>query len=164
MQFDKPFISTCHGNWIRRHGARSVRFGSAALVFHKASCVWTEPLCAPLRRGKYVSLTKVPPPSPQLHQLQKKEGSGNDRCCDCGAPSPQWVRSPYSLHSQSMSHLKFNPPRAPFYTRTPLANYHVLGVAQILHLHLPDVCRHASWPWRPHLLRPIHINGRVQAA
>lgn len=27
----------------------------------------------------------------KLAALQKKEGTGNDRCCDCGAPSPQWV-------------------------------------------------------------------------
>jgi hypothetical protein len=27
----------------------------------------------------------------QLAQLQKKDSIGNDRCCDCGAPSPQWV-------------------------------------------------------------------------
>ena len=28
----------------------------------------------------------------KLSQIQKKEGAGNDKCCDCGAPSPQWVR------------------------------------------------------------------------
>ncbi|RMZ91429.1 hypothetical protein DV736_g1320, partial [Chaetothyriales sp. CBS 134916] len=27
----------------------------------------------------------------KLAQIQKKEGSLNDRCCDCGAPSPQWA-------------------------------------------------------------------------
>lgn len=27
----------------------------------------------------------------QLAQLQKKDSSRNDRCCDCNAPSPQWV-------------------------------------------------------------------------
>ncbi|ETN40235.1 uncharacterized protein HMPREF1541_04511 [Cyphellophora europaea CBS 101466] len=27
----------------------------------------------------------------KLSQIQKKEGAGNDKCCDCGAPSPQWA-------------------------------------------------------------------------
>jgi hypothetical protein len=30
----------------------------------------------------------------QLAQIQKKDSNNNDRCCDCGAPSPQWVRMP----------------------------------------------------------------------
>ena len=31
------------------------------------------------------------PERKQLAQLQKKDSSRNDRCCDCNAPSPQWV-------------------------------------------------------------------------
>lgn len=27
----------------------------------------------------------------QLQEIQKRAGSGNEKCCDCGAPSPQWV-------------------------------------------------------------------------
>ncbi|EXJ92721.1 hypothetical protein A1O3_01273 [Capronia epimyces CBS 606.96] len=32
----------------------------------------------------------------KLAQLGKKEGAGNDRCCDCGAPSPQWASPKFS--------------------------------------------------------------------
>lgn len=32
----------------------------------------------------------------KLYQVQKKEGSGNDKCCDCGAPSPQWASPKFS--------------------------------------------------------------------
>lgn len=42
----------------------------------------------------------------------EKEGAGNDKCCDCGAPSPQWVRlsappsppfqSHHFLHAQDL--------------------------------------------------------------
>lgn len=39
------------------------------------------------------------PNNGQLAALQKKEGTGNDRCCDCGAPSPQWV----GLRARGMS-------------------------------------------------------------
>ncbi|KIX09520.1 uncharacterized protein Z518_00600 [Rhinocladiella mackenziei CBS 650.93] len=32
----------------------------------------------------------------KLAQLGKKEGFGNDKCCDCGAPSPQWASPKFS--------------------------------------------------------------------
>ncbi|KIW70651.1 hypothetical protein PV04_02896 [Phialophora macrospora] len=32
----------------------------------------------------------------KLAALGKKEGAGNDRCCDCGAPSPQWASPKFS--------------------------------------------------------------------
>jgi len=32
----------------------------------------------------------------KLAQISKKEGAGNDRCCDCGAPSPQWASPKFS--------------------------------------------------------------------
>ncbi|KIV91621.1 hypothetical protein PV10_06139 [Exophiala mesophila] len=32
----------------------------------------------------------------KLAQLGKKEGAGNDKCCDCGAPSPQWASPKFS--------------------------------------------------------------------
>lgn len=32
----------------------------------------------------------------KLAQIQKKDGSGNERCCDCGAPSPQWASPKFS--------------------------------------------------------------------
>ncbi|EXJ66032.1 uncharacterized protein A1O5_10646 [Cladophialophora psammophila CBS 110553] len=32
----------------------------------------------------------------KLAALGKKEGAGNERCCDCGAPSPQWASPKFS--------------------------------------------------------------------
>ncbi|KIW89678.1 uncharacterized protein Z519_09834 [Cladophialophora bantiana CBS 173.52] len=32
----------------------------------------------------------------KLAALGKKDGAGNDRCCDCGAPSPQWASPKFS--------------------------------------------------------------------
>ncbi|KAH0846080.1 hypothetical protein AYO21_01257 [Fonsecaea monophora] len=32
----------------------------------------------------------------KLAALGKKEGAGNDKCCDCGAPSPQWASPKFS--------------------------------------------------------------------
>ncbi|KIW16734.1 hypothetical protein PV08_03923 [Exophiala spinifera] len=32
----------------------------------------------------------------KLAQISKKEGAANDKCCDCGAPSPQWASPKFS--------------------------------------------------------------------
>lgn len=40
------------------------------------------------RKTNKLTRSNVPPK--QLLQISKT--NGNDRCCDCGAPSPQWVR------------------------------------------------------------------------
>jgi hypothetical protein len=51
----------------------------------------------------------------------------------------------------------------PFVPRTLPDHIFASGVSQILHIHMPDMRRHASRPRRAYLLRPIYIHGRIQA-
>jgi hypothetical protein len=59
------------GRWIRRRDQR-----------HSPSSL---PACAPFFTNK----------SSQLLEIQKT--SSNDRCCDCGAPSPQWASPKFGV-------------------------------------------------------------------
>jgi hypothetical protein len=80
----------------------------------------------------------------QLAQIQKKDSNNNDRCCDCGAPSPQWV-----THALSWS-------------RAGLMD-EMIGITQVRHIHMFDLCWHASIPRRARLFRQIDLDGRLQA-
>ena len=70
----------------------------------------------------------------------------NNKCVDCGAPSPQWVHPlPHPSHK--------NPTRL-----TTLGT----GLPQIRHLLLPRLLRHPPQPRRAHLLRAQRNHGRLQ--
>jgi hypothetical protein len=80
----------------------------------------------------------------QLAQLQKKDSSGNDRCCDCGAPSPQWV-----CHAVLILQC--------------LLTNNAPGITKIRHFHMSDMCWYTSLSRCSCLLRSVDIYGRLQA-
>lgn len=78
-------------------------------------------------------------------------------------PPPNQPTNPLPLLTSNLP--ARHPPKAPrqHHLRRLRGPVPAMGLAQIRHLHLPHLRRPAPRPRRPHLLRPLHPNGLVQA-